>query len=205
MGWPERCTRTEGLLWVRARLAAAGRGFGGTGRPVAGAFAQGARDQKAMTSDQQRLAGDLIARVGRCVHLKERHGGHGVCMPGSRQPGRVRFNIGGRDRGRYSVYAPHPFSDPRGRFQNRTRDRSDRGLRCVVDPGNAEAVRYVIGVLESSYGMKRDRVSQARITAFRAGPGPRAMSQEGRAGRPDATPTAIRVTPGGSEGPDFCP
>ena len=26
-GWPEPCTRTEGLWWVRDRLAAAGRGF----------------------------------------------------------------------------------------------------------------------------------------------------------------------------------
>ena len=67
-----------------------------------------------MTSDQQHLARDLIARVGRCVHLKERHGGYEVCMPGSRQIGHVRFNIGGRDKGRYSVYAYHPFSDPRG-------------------------------------------------------------------------------------------
>ena len=27
VGWPERRTQTEGLLWVRDRLAAAGRGF----------------------------------------------------------------------------------------------------------------------------------------------------------------------------------
>ena len=158
-----------------------------------------------MTSDQQRLAGDLIARVGRCVHLKERHGGHGVCMPGSRQPGRVRFNIGGRDRGRYSAHARHPSSDPRGRSQNRTRDRSDRGRRCVVDPGNEEDVRYVIGVLESSYGMQRDRVSRARITDFRAGPGPRAMSREGRAGRPRRHANGNQGYTGGSEGPDVCP
>ena len=158
-----------------------------------------------MTSDQQHLARDLIARVGRCVHLKERHGGYEVCMPGSRQIGHVRFNIGGRDKGRYSVYAYHPFSDPRGRFQNRTRDRSNRGWRCVVDPGNEEDVRYVIGVLESSYDMQRDQLSQAQITAFRAGPGPRAMSQESRAGRPRRHVISTQGYTGGKEGPDFCP
>ena len=26
-GWPESCTQTDGLLWARDRLAAAGRGF----------------------------------------------------------------------------------------------------------------------------------------------------------------------------------
>ena len=110
-----------------------------------------------MTSDQQQLAREPTGRIARCIRLKERGGGYEVWVPGFRRIGHIRFNIKGKDRGRYSVYAYHPFSDPRGKFQNKTGSQSNQGWRCAVDPGNEEDLRYVIRVLESSYDMKQEQ------------------------------------------------
>lgn len=107
-----------------------------------------------MTDDQQQRAQCLIAGIGRCVQLKERGGGYEVWRPDSHRIGHVRFNVKGKDQGKYSVYAYCPFSDPREKFQNNHGNQRNDGWRCVVDPGNEEDLRYVIRVLESSYDMK---------------------------------------------------
>ena len=112
-----------------------------------------------MTDDQQQLAESLIARIGRCVQMEERGGGYEVWIPDFRRIGHVRFNVKGKDQGKYSVYAYYPFSDPREKFQNNHGNQRNDGWRCVVGPGNEEDLRYAIRVLESSYDMKQ---SQAR-------------------------------------------
>ena len=111
-----------------------------------------------MTDDQQQRGESLIARIGRSVQLKERVGGYEVWIPDFRRIGHVRFNVKGKDRGKYSVYAYYPFSDPREKFQNNTGGQSNQGWRCVVDPSNEEDLRYAVRVLESSYDMKQGQV-----------------------------------------------
>ena len=108
-----------------------------------------------MTSDQQQLAERLITRIGHRVQMEERGGGYEVWIPGFRRIGHVRFNVKGKDRGKYSVYAYYPFSDPREKFRNNHGNQRNDGWRYVVDPGNEDDLRYVIRVLESSYDMKQ--------------------------------------------------
>ena len=103
-----------------------------------------AREQRTM---------DFISRIARDIELEPRHDGYDMQKPGSTRIGFVRFNIGGKDRGKYRMYAYDPFFDPGGRFENNHANLA-RGWTCVVDPSDESDMRYVISVLESSYDQK---------------------------------------------------
>ena len=102
---------------------------------------------------QEQRTLEFVNRVSRSIELVPRQNGYDLQKPGSTRIGYVRFNIGGKDKGRYRVYAYEPFSDPRRRFDNDHANPA-RGWTCVVDPSNDSDIRYVISVLESSYDQK---------------------------------------------------
>ena len=106
-----------------------------------------------MDPSQDRLARGFIGRIARDVELVERARGYDLQKPGSTRIGHVRYNVGGRDRGRYRVYAYEPFADPRQRFANNSAN-SRRGWTCLVNPDNDDDIGYIISVLESSYDQK---------------------------------------------------
>jgi YgiT-type zinc finger domain-containing protein len=108
---------------------------------------------QAMGPVREQRTMDFISRIARDIEPEPRQNGYDLQKPGSTRIGFVRFNIGGKDRGKYRVYAYEPFADPQGRFEN---DHASprRGWTCVVDPSDESKIRYVVAVLESSYDQK---------------------------------------------------
>lgn len=106
-----------------------------------------------MNPEQRERATDLINMIERRVEISERHNGFSVVKPGGTQIGHVRFNIQGKDKGRFRVYAYSPFFDPQHRFHSGSKS-STRGWTYVFGPEDQSALRYTINVLESSYDSK---------------------------------------------------
>ena len=106
-----------------------------------------------MNPIQEQCALEFVDRIARNIDPVPRQNGYDLQKPGSTRIGFVRYNIGGKDKGQYRVYAYEPFSDPRGLFDNDHANLT-RGWICVVDPGNESDMRYVISVLESPYDQK---------------------------------------------------
>ena len=106
-----------------------------------------------MDSAREQRTRDFISRIARDIELEPRHNGYDLQKPGSTRIGFVRFNIGGKDRGKYRVYAYEPFSDPQREFENNQANPA-RGWTGVVGPGDESKMRNVVAVLESSYDQK---------------------------------------------------
>ena len=106
-----------------------------------------------MTPIQEQRTLEFVNRIARDIELVPRQNGYDLQKPGSTRIGYVRYNIRGKGKDRYRVYAYEPFSDPRGLFDN-DHANPTRGWTCVVDPGNESDMRYVISVLESPYDQK---------------------------------------------------
>ena len=87
--------------------------------------------------------------------MVDRANGYDLEKPGATRIGYIRFNVGGETPGKYRIYVYEPFNDPRGMFDNEsTGNGRGRGWTCVAGPGDEDAIRYVISVLESSYDQK---------------------------------------------------
>ena len=103
-----------------------------------------------------RRAQQFAHRINRRISLRENHNDRGYYLtkPGVQDIGFVRFNTHGRNAGKYSVYAFFPFDDPRGLFQNNTKDKPNSAWWCTVNPNDEATTKYVVAVLESSYDQK---------------------------------------------------
>ena len=94
---------------------------------------------------------EFIDRLGREICLKERHNGYALRKPGSTDIGYARYNIAGRNAGKYVVYAYYPFDDPECRFQNGQVGTSRRAWKPFIIPEDADLIRYALRVLRSAY------------------------------------------------------
>ena len=93
---------------------------------------------------------ELVSLVGRPLEWewKPKANGYSLRKPGSSQFGFVRYNLHRQNAHRYTVYARRPFSDAR-KWAAETGGGNEG--RFFVDPNDADAVGYVVSVLESAW------------------------------------------------------
>lgn len=114
-----------------------------------------------MDVEQMRREKEFISKLdlkdGQIV-VKPNSGGRGYELDAILPSGKtlrfssVRFNIGGQDPGKLTVYAQKGFYDPEERFT--CQDKNPKSCHYKFWPDDEEAIEYAVRVVKSAYGNK---------------------------------------------------